>query len=129
MPFMQRWHTVSTPEYPLVDALAAANGTDANSLAATLGQPLDVMEDALSRLMTAFACRECGGSGEVEQYNELVLHFYVPCPSCSPDDDSDECPDCGFALAEDMSGGLVRTERSREAPCASCLWAHGDDGS
>jgi len=41
------------------------------------------------------------------------------------DSESDECPDCGFALADDMSGTLVRTPRSQEYPCASCLWAHG----
>jgi len=41
------------------------------------------------------------------------------------DDDSDECPTCGFALADDLSGALVRTPRAALFPCASCLWAHG----
>lgn len=39
--------------------------------------------------------------------------------------DSDECPDCGFVLADDMSGGLERTPRAASQPCDSCLWAHG----
>ena len=37
----------------------------------------------------------------------------------------DECPDCGFVLADDMSGGLERTPRAASQPCDSCLWAHG----
>jgi hypothetical protein len=41
------------------------------------------------------------------------------------EDDSDECPDCGFVLADDMSGGLERTPRAASQPCDSCLWAHG----
>lgn len=40
-------------------------------------------------------------------------------------EDSDECPDCGFTLAGDLSGTLERTPRSREFPCESCLWAYG----
>lgn len=40
--------------------------------------------------------------------------------------DTDECPDCGYGLADDLSGRLVRTPRSSSAPCASCVWAHGE---
>ncbi len=39
--------------------------------------------------------------------------------------DGDECPDCGFDLTDDLSGRLVRTARSRSAPCEPCLWAYG----
>lgn len=41
------------------------------------------------------------------------------------EEDSDECPDCGFVLADDMSGTLERTPRAASQPCEPCLWAHG----
>ena len=37
----------------------------------------------------------------------------------------DECPSCGYTLADDLSGRLVPTPRSADAPCPSCEWAHG----
>lgn len=37
------------------------------------------------------------------------------------DDESDECPICGFVTDRNV---LVRTPRAQEYPCEPCLWAH-----